>query len=251
MAGHNRWSQIRHKKAAEDRKRSQIFTRLIREIVVAVREGGPDPQFNARLRTAISNARAYNMPKENIERAIKKAMGGEGGALQESLYEGYAPHGVAVIVECLSDNLNRTVSNLRHLFSKYGGRLATSGSVSYLFSLKGVVNVDVGGMDEAQVEELALEVVDRGAQDVQVDGSLMGIYVARENFADMVEWAEKRGLRVVEASLQYVPLSTVSLSKREAMEVMRLLDALEDDQDVRAVHHNLELTEELAAELSL
>lgn len=250
MAGHNRWSQIRHKKAAEDRKRSQIFTRLIREIMVAVREGGPDPEFNPRLRAAISNARAHNMPKENIERAIKKAMGGEAGQLQESVYEGYAPHGVAVIVECLSDNLNRTVSNLRYLFSKHGGRLATSGSVSYLFSHMGVINVDVGSMDGVQVEELALEAVDRGAEDVQVDGALMGIYVRRESFAEMVEWAEKKGLKVVEASLQYVPMSTVRLGKKEAMEVLRLLDALEDDPDVRAVHHNLELTEELEAELS-
>ncbi|NPA34086.1 MAG: YebC/PmpR family DNA-binding transcriptional regulator [Chlorobi bacterium] len=250
MAGHNRWSQIKRKKAAEDAKRSKIFTKLIREILVAVREGGPDPDANPRLRMAIANAKAANMPKDNIERAIKKASQAGAEAYEEVIYEGYGPGGVAIIVECQTDNTNRTTSNLRYIFSKNGGSLATRGAVSHMFNQKGVFIIPIkdNGIDD--VEAFALEAMEAGADDIDIDNDFITIYTAREDFGTMQKFLESRSMKVQEAGLQYIPTITTTLPLEEAKKVWNLIQLLEDDDDVKAVYHNLELTEELEKAIS-
>ncbi len=247
MAGHNRWSQIKRKKAAEDAKRSKIFTKLIREIMVAVREGGPDPNANPRLRMAIANAKAANMPKENIERAIKKASQAGAEAFEEVIYEGYAPGGVAVIVECQTDNTNRTVSNVRYLFSKHGGSLASRGAVMHLFDQKGVFVIPIQDNQIEDAEAFALELMEAGADDIDIDDEAITVYTQRADFGAMQQFLEEKGIKVSEAGLQYIPKMTTTLPVEEAKKVWVLIQALEDDDDVKAVHHNLELTPELAA----
>ncbi len=250
MAGHNRWSQIKRKKAAEDAKRSKIFTKLIREIMVAVREGGPDPDANPRLRMAISNAKAANMPKENIERAIKKASQAGAEAYEEVIYEGYGPGGVAIIVECQTDNTNRTTSNLRYIFSKNGGSLATRGAVSHMFNQKGVFTIPIKDNQIEDVEAFALEAMEAGADDIDIDNDFITIYTAREDFGSMQKFLESQNIKVQEAGLQYLPTITTSLPLEEAKKVWNLIQLLEDDDDVKAVYHNLELTEELEQAIS-
>ncbi len=250
MAGHNRWSQIKRKKAAEDAKRSKIFTKLIREIMVAVREGGPDPDANPRLRMAISNAKAANMPKENIERAIKKASQAGAEAYEEVIYEGYGPGGVAIIVECQTDNTNRTTSNLRYIFSKNGGSLATRGAVSHLFNQKGVFTIPIKDNQIEDVEAFALEAMEAGADDIDIDSDFITIYTAREDFGAMQKFLESQNIKVQEAGLQYLPTITTTLPLEEAKKVWNLIQLLEDDDDVKAVYHNLELTEELEQAIS-
>lgn len=245
MAGHNRWSQIKRKKAVQDARRSQVFSRLIREIMVAVRDGGPNPETNPRLRMAIANARAANMPKENIERAIQKASGAGADAYQELVYEAYAPHGVALIIECMTDNVNRTLSNVKYILSKNGGKLATQGAVMHMFSQKGVFVLGVpDGMD---AEEFALQLADYDmVEDVVPEEGTVSVYTSRDDFGAFQEVVEREGYRVVHASLQYVPLVTTTLDVKEARAVLNLIQKLEEDPDVKAVHHNLEWSEAFA-----
>ncbi len=245
MAGHNRWSQIKRKKAAQDARRSQIFSRIIRDIYVAVREGGPDPETNPKLRMVIANAKAVNMPKENIERAIQKAAGAGAEAFQEVIYEAFAPHGVALIIECTTDNVNRTLSNVRYILSKNGGSLATRGAVMHMFEQKGVFTIEVPeGKDP---EEFALELADyESVEDVVPEEGTVTVYTRREDFGNFQEVVESKGYKVVNASLQYVPMVTTSLDVEKAKAVINLIQKLEDDPDVRAVHHNLEWSEEYA-----
>lgn len=250
MAGHNKWSQIKRKKGALDAKRSKIFTKLIKEITVAVKVGGSDPDGNPRLRLAIQLSRAANMPKDNIERAIKKGEGSDAGDYYEVTYEGYGPSGVAVFVECLTDNINRTVQNLRTMFNKSGGSLGTSGSVEYLFDRKGVFVAKLDPEQPINEDELLLDLADGGAEEVEFEEGYVTIYSAMEDFGAMQKKAEELQLDLESAELQRLPQTTVKIEDPEVVrKVLKLIDALEDDDDVQKVYHNLELSEEVLAEL--
>jgi YebC/PmpR family DNA-binding regulatory protein len=243
MSGHSKWSTIKRKKGAADAKRSKIFSRLVKEIQVAVREGGADPEGNPRLRLALQNAKGANMPKDNIERAIKKGEG-ESDALQEVTYEGYAPHGVAVIVECLTDNHNRTVGNIRAIFNKRGGSLGTNGSLSFLFDRKGVITVPKNDMDP---DEFQLEIIDAGVEDFEVEDEVFVITTAMEDFGPVQKKLESMGVTPENATLSRIPNNMKTLEPEAAMKVLKMIDEFEDDDDVQNVYHNLELTEEIEA----
>lgn len=250
MAGHNKWSQIKRKKGALDAKRSKIFTKLIKEITVAVKEGGADPDANPRLRLAIQTSKAANMPKDNIERAVSKGEGSDAGEYSELNYEGYAPGGVAVFVECLTDNLNRTVQNVRTAFNKNGGSLGTSGSVEYLFDRKGVFSVKREPETSITDDELLLQLADGGAEEVEFEEEYMTVYSAMEDFGAVQKKVEELQLNVESAELQRLPQTTVTLTDPDTVrKVLRLIDMLEDDDDVQRVYHNLELSEEVLIEL--
>ena len=242
MSGHSKWSTIKRKKGANDARRGKIFTKLIKEISVAAKLGGPDPEANPRLRLAIQNAKGQNMPKDNIERAIKKATGADSADYHEVTYEGYAPHGVAVFVECTTDNLNRTVASVRAIFSKYGGALGTNGSVEYLFERKGVFTLQLP--EDRDEDELTLELIDAGAEDVEVEDGVMTITCAMEDFGKMQKKMEELGLEPENAELMRIPTTTVSLSDEEFQKAMRCIEALEDDDDVQKVFHNIEAKDE-------
>lgn len=250
MAGHNKWSKIKRKKGVADAKRSKEFSRIIKEITVAVKEGGSgDPDFNPRLRVALSNAKGVNMPKDNIERAIKKALDSGGDSLHQPTYEGYAPGGVAIFVECTTDNLNRTVSNVRAIFNKRGGNLATTGSVDFMFDRKGIFILDKEGKD---LEELELELIDGGAEEIEIDdeNNEISVTVAFEDFGTMQKKLDDLNLEARSATLERIPTTTTALAVDESKSALALVEALEDDDDVVNVFHNLEMTEELEAALS-
>ena len=250
MAGHNKWSKIKRKKGVADAKRSKEFSRIIKEITVAVKEGGSgDPDFNPRLRVALSNAKGVNMPKDNIERAIKKALDSGGDSLHQPTYEGYAPGGVAIFVECTTDNLNRTVSNVRAIFNKRGGNLATTGSVDFMFDRKGIFILDKEGKD---VEELELELIDGGAEEIEIDdeNNEISVTVAFEDFGTMQKKLDDLNLEARSATLERIPTTTTTLAVDESKSALALVEALEEDDDVVNVFHNLEMTEELEAALS-
>ena len=246
MSGHSKWSTIKRKKGALDAKRSKIFSRIIKEITVAVKEGGPDPEGNPRLRLAIANAKGANMPKDNIQRAITKAGDKSAGNYTEVTYEGYANFGVAVYVECLTDNLQRTVANIRSYFNKHNGKLETNGALSFLFDRKGVFTVPMQGLDE---EEFMMEVIDAGAEEVETEDQFLTIYTAMEDFGSMMKKLESMGIEAENAELQRLPKTTVKLDKESAQKVLKLIETFEEDDDVQNVFHNLELTEELMAEM--
>jgi YebC/PmpR family DNA-binding regulatory protein len=244
MSGHSKWSTIKRKKGALDAKRSKIFSKLSKEITIAVKEGGGhDPDYNPRLRIAIQNAKGVNMPKDNIERAVKK--GDQDGAnFTASSFEGYGAHGIAVFVECLSDNNNRVVSNVRALFNKYNGTLGTNGSLSFLFDRKGVFEFEKPvGID---FEELEMELIDAGAEDIEAEDGSVSVTCAMEDFGNMNKKLEELKISVSSAELQRIPNDTKELSVDAAKSVLKLIDALEDDDDVQKVFHNLEMTDELA-----
>ena len=238
MSGHSKWSTIKRKKGAQDAKRGKIFGRLSKEVSVAAREGGNrDPSSNPRLRLALQNARAANMPKDNIERALKKGEGQDGSVYQQPVYEGYAPSGVAVYVECMTDNLNRTVAQIRHLFNKYGGSLATSGSLEHLFTRKCFFIIDKPQLDEQ--EEIVLELIDAGMDDVLVRDERSLIVAPFDVFGNLQKKIEALGLPIAESGLRQVPRTMVDLEKKEVQKVFTLLDALEEEDDVQRFFHNL------------
>lgn len=248
MAGHSKWANIQHRKNAQDAKRGKIFTKLIREITVAARMGGAEATNNPRLRAAIAAALSQNMAKDTIERAIKKGAGDlEGASVEELTYEGYAPGGVAVYVECMTDNRNRTVSEVRHAFSKCGGNLGTDGSVAYLFKKCGQL-VFAPGSDEDQIMEQALEA---GAEDVQLsdDGSVE-VITGQDSFTDIKEAMQKAGLEPVQAEITMLAANYIELDKETAEKVLKMIDMLEDLDDVQNVYHNAEIPAEVYAELS-
>jgi YebC/PmpR family DNA-binding regulatory protein len=249
MAGHNKWTQIKRKKGALDAKRSKIFTKLIKEITVAVKHGGPDPEGNPRLRLAIQMSKAANMPKDNIERAIRKGEGVEGNYAEVS-YEGYATNGVAVFVEAMTDNINRTVQNMRTLFNKYNGSLGTNGSLEFIFGRKSVFVLKLPAEQPLDEEEFTLEMIDAGAEEVEFEEGFVTVYCAMEDFGAMQKKVEEMQLEVESAELQRIPNTTVAVEDPEALrKILRFIDALEDDDDVQKVYHNLELNEEALAEL--
>ncbi len=241
MSGHSKWSTIKRKKGAADAKRSKMFSRVSKEIQIAAREGGPDPEMNPSLRLAINNAKGINMPKDNIERAISRASK-EADALQEQTFEGYAPNGIAIFVECLTDNSNRTVSNIRAIFTKRGGSLGTNGSVAFMFDRKGVLTVPKGELDP---EEFELELIDAGVEDVELEGDAFIITCALEDFGNVQKKLEEIGIEAENAELQRIPHETKELSQGDALKVLRIIDEFEDDDDVQSVWHNLELTDSL------
>lgn len=250
MAGHSKWANIKHRKGAQDKKRAKIFTRIIKEITVASREGGPDVDTNPALRLAVQNAKGANMPKDTIERAIKKGSGEDGSKMEEITFEGYAPHGIAVFVECLSDNTNRTVANVRSVFNKNGGELGTNGSLSFIFDRKGVFTIDNEKLEGHDLDELEMELIEAGLEEMdRLDDSIM-IYADFEFFGAMNKALEEKGIEVKSAELQRIPKTTTPLPIDQAQKVMNLIEKMEDEDDVDTVYHNLEMTDELAAALS-
>ena len=242
MSGHSKWSSIKHKKGAADAKRGQLFSKLTRAIIVAAREGGPDPDGNATLATAIQKARDNSMPKENIERAIARGSGAtaDGEAYETVTYEGYGDGGVAVFVEALTDNRNRTAAEIRHIFAKHDGNLGTSGAVAWLFERKGVVIVP-GSVDE---DELTLVAADGGAEDVEADGSGYEVISAPEELAIVRAALENAGIAFESAELTLLPKTTVAVEdEATAKKLLRLMDALEENDDVQAVYANFDIPE--------
>jgi YebC/PmpR family DNA-binding regulatory protein len=246
MSGHSKWSTIKRKKGAIDAKRGKIFTKIIKEIIIATKEGGGDPESNARLRLAVQNAKGANMPKDNIERAIKKALGADAESFMETTFEGYAPGGVAVFVECLTDNNNRTVAAVRSAFNKHGGNLGTNGSLSFLFERKGIFHIK---NDDVSIEDLELEMIEAGASDLEVDGETITVTCAMEDFGSVNRKLNELKIEPEEAGLKRIPNDTKKVDLEVAKKVLRLVDTLEDDDDIQFVYHNLEMTDELAAEL--
>ncbi|SMD35893.1 DNA-binding regulatory protein, YebC/PmpR family [Reichenbachiella faecimaris] len=240
MSGHSKWSTIKRKKGAADAKRGKIFSRFSKEITVAVKEGGSgDPEGNPRLRMAIQNAKGANMPKDNIERAIKKGTGGDASSYIEQTFEGYAPSGVAVFVECLTDNQNRTVQEVRAAFTKNEGSLGTNGSLEFIFERKGVFTLPV--KEGMQVEELELELIDGGADEFIVEGDYLTVMCVLEDFGNLNKKFEELGIELENAELQRIPNNTKAVNDEEFQKVMKLIDTLEDNDDVQQVWHNLEV----------
>jgi YebC/PmpR family DNA-binding regulatory protein len=246
MAGHSKWSKIKRKKAGNDAARSKMFTRYIREISIAARDGGGDPAGNARLSLAIENAKSVNMPKENIERAIKKGTGelDSGNTYEEVNYEGYGPGGVAYFVETTTDNLNRTVSEIRHIFSKNGGNLGTSGSVGYLFDQKGLISIPAQGLSE---DEVMLTAIDAGAEDIRTEGENIEVTTAREDLFTVRKALEDAGYTIENAELVRIPTTQVKADEETAMANFRLMEKLEESDDVANVFTNLEMDDETMA----
>ena len=242
MSGHSKWSTIKRKKGAIDAKRSKIFSRISKEITIAVKEGGgADPEMNPRLRLAMQNAKGVNMPKDNIERAISKA-DKEGGNLEEATFEGYGPGGVAVFVECLSDNNNRTVSNIRAIFNKRGGSLGTNGSLSFLFERKGVFTVSKEGLN---AEEFELEIIDAGVEEIDDEGDVFMLTTALEDFGQVQKKIDEMGIEAENAELRRIPNTTKKLEKEVALKVLKMIEDFEEDDDVQNVYHNMEMTDDI------
>ncbi|WP_420582611.1 YebC/PmpR family DNA-binding transcriptional regulator [Reichenbachiella sp.] len=242
MSGHSKWSTIKRKKGAADAKRGKIFSRLSKEISVAVKEGGGgDPEGNPRLRMAIQNAKGANMPKDNIERAIKKGLGGDANSYMELTFEGYAPFGVAVFVECLTDNQNRTVQEVRAAYSKNDGNMGTNGSLEFIFDRKGVFTLPI--TKEMDIESLELELIDGGADDFTVEDDYLTVKCLMEDFGNLNKKFEELNLEPENAELQRIPNNTKAVGDEDFRKIMKLIDALEDNDDVQQVWHNLEVGE--------
>ncbi len=248
MSGHSKWASIKRQKGVNDAKRGQLFTKLGREIAVAAREGGPDPEMNFRLRLVLDKAKQANMPKENIDRAIKRGSGegADGMQMEEYIYEGYGPHGTAIILQVMTDNRNRTVSEVRHTFTRYGGNLGSDGSVAWMFSRKGVITVDVGNEDP---DEVALVAIDAGAADVETTDEGVTVYTEMADFKTVQEALSRMGYTISNAQLSWIPQSQITLEEHEAMTTLKLMDALEELDDVQEVFSNLDLNDELLARL--
>lgn len=244
MSGHNKWSKIKNKKGSEDKRRGKIFTKLTREIIVAAKEGGSDPDYNASLKSAIEKAKAENMPNDNIERAIKKASGSsEQDNYEEIIYEGYGPSGVAIIVSCLTDNRNRTAPEVRHAFDKFGGNLGTTGSVMFTFQRVGLLQILKENVDE---EELMMTSIDSGASDFREDEEVFEVLTEVENFSKVRDTLSDLGYKFEFCDLTYLPNTEVSLTEEEDINnLVKLIDILEDNDDVQDVYHNWNVPEDL------
>ena len=246
MSGHSKWATIKHKKALADAKRGQAFTKLIKEIPVCAKMGGPDPESNARLRTAILKARAENMPKDNIERAIKKGSGELGAStFYELTYEGYAPGGVAIIIDTLTDNKNRTASDVRSTLTKLGGSLGATGCVSYMFQTKGIITYSTEKYTEDQIFEVALE---NGAEDVSTSDDVIEVTTTPADFASVLEAMQAAGFEQESADVQKIADQTVALDKEKAAKVMKIVERLEELDDVQQVSTNLDLPDDFDLE---
>jgi len=249
MSGHSKWSTIKRKKGAIDAKRGKVFSKLIKEITVAARQGGGDPDGNPRLRSAIATAKTENMPKDNISRAIAKGSGGaDGDAYEEILYEGYGPGGVAVLVECMTDNRNRTVADIRHFFAKSNGNLGENGCVAWMFEKKGQIVVDKATISEEDLMDKALE---SGAEDVVEEENEFQVLSSVDEFNDVRDGLEEQGVQYLEASVSMIPKNTIEVTEEKvAASLLKLLENLEDHDDVQKVHANFDIEESLMENLS-
>ncbi len=246
MSGHNKWSKIKRQKGAADAKRSKAFSRILKEVTVAVKESGPDPDGNPRLRLLMQNAKGVNMPKDTLMRAISKASDKDSAALQELTFECYAPHGIAIFIECLTDNNMRSVANVRSIMNKFGGTLGTNGSLGFIFDRKGVfVLPKKADMD---MEMLEMELIDAGLEEMEVDEEYITLYTAMEDFGAMVKKLEDMKLEVENAELQRIPNTTKALDEESMRKVLKIVDLLEEDDDVQAVYHDMEIPEDFDAE---
>jgi YebC/PmpR family DNA-binding regulatory protein len=247
MSGHSKWNSIKHKKAKVDAQRGKVFTRVIKELTVAARTGGGDPEANARLRTAIAGAKAANMPADNIERAIKKGTGElPGVSYEEITYEGYGPAGVALMVDVMTDNKNRTVAEIRHIMSKNGGNLGASNCVAWMFHKKGIIAIPADGVNEDELMEIALEA---GAEDMKREGDVFEIVTTPASFEDVRSTLEERGLAMERAELTMLPENTVKVGEKDAAKVLKIMDALENQDDVQNVHANFDISEDILEKL--
>ncbi len=241
MSGHSKWHSIRHKKAAVDAKRGKIFTKLIREIQIAARQGGGDPDKNPRLRKAIQDAKAANMPKENIEKAIKRGTGElEGVNYEEVTYEGYGPGGVAVYIEAMTDNRNRTVAEIRHIFSKHGGSLGESGCVSWMFHRKGYIIISKDSVDEEKLMDVAIEA---GAEDIKEEESNFVVYTTPEDFEAVLNAIKENEIPYEDAKVGFIPQTYVKLEGKQAEQMLKLMEALEDHDDIQNVWANFDISD--------
>ena len=256
MSGHSKWSTIKRKKGANDNARGKIFTKLARELQVAAREGGPDSDANVRLRLAIDKARSENMPKDRIDAAIRRGAGLDKDAadIEEILYEGYAPHGVAILLECLTDNRNRTIAEIRRCFTRASGNLSEPGSVAWQFTSKGYVAIHLqdgaGNPSGLDAEEIFMEALEAGAEDVEVSDDAVEIFTERTELAQVAKSLRESGIQPDTSELIMQPNQTLSLDSRAGLSVLNLLESLEELDDVNKVHHNLELTDELVAQVA-
>jgi YebC/PmpR family DNA-binding regulatory protein len=249
MSGHSKWSSIKHQKGAKDVQRGALFTKLAREISVAVRSGGGgDPEANYRLRLAVQKAKTNNMPNDNIDRSIKKALGeGDGANYDEVIYEGFGPGGAAILVQALTDNRNRTVSEVRSVFAKYGGNMGESGSVGWMFANRGVITINTDGKDP---DDVALAAIDAGAADVEDSDGVLEAYTEPQDLKAVEEAIRAGGLEVEEADLRYIAATPVELDDNQTAQALRLIDKLEDLDDVQQVFSNLEISDDVLAQMS-
>jgi len=243
MSGHSKWSSIKHQKGVTDARRGQLFTKLTREIIVVVREGGSNPEANFRLRLAIQRARDNNMPLDNIERAIKRGSGQlEGASLVEMVLEGYGPNGVAILVQALSDNRNRTLQDVRNIFTRHGGNLGESGCVAWLFDSRGLITVETNAQD---AEELALEAIDAGAEDVRIESNYIEVYTKPEELEKVREALGQKNIPIASAELSMVPKTIVELEEKAALQTLKLLDKLEELDEVQHVSSNADFSDSI------
>lgn len=248
MSGHSKWATIKRKKGKLDAARGRIFTRLIKEITVAARDGGGDTESNARLRTAVATAKAANMPADNIKKAIQKGTGElPGTTYEEATYEGYGPAGVAIFIDALTDNKNRTVAEIRHLFSKYNGNLGENGCVAWMFDLKGVITLGKEGVDEDTMMEIALEA---GASDIETQEDAFEVTTEPSDLEQVRQALETGSLPIMEAEVRRIPQNTVKLDRKQAESMMKLMDAIEEQDDVQKVSANFDIDDEILEELS-
>lgn len=246
MSGHSKWSTIKRKKGALDAKRSKLFSKFLKDITIAVKEGGPEPDGNPKLRLAITNAKGVSVPKDNIQRAVSKGAEKDSANFAETTYEGYAPNAIAIFVECTTDNLQRTVANIRSYFNKYGGSLGTNGSLGFVFDRKGEFVIPQGNLNP---DEFEMEVIDAGAEEISLEEGFFYVTTAMEDFGTMMRKLEELGIEPESARLERIPRELVKLDVDQARKVMKLIDLFEDDDDVQNVYHNMELTDELMEEL--
>lgn len=242
MSGHSKWSTIKRKKGANDAKRGKLFTKIIKEITVAASVGGPDIDSNPRLRSAVQNARGMNMPKDTIQRAINKA-DKDDSTFMELTFEGMLPHGIGVFVDSLTDNRNRTVSNVRAIFTKRGGNLGTNGSLSFMFERKGVISLVQGDLDP---DEFELEMIDVGVEEIELEEGVYMITTPMEEFHNVQMKLQEMGLEPESAELQRIPNEALDLTTEQALQIMKIVEEFEDDDDVQAVSHNLNVTDEVS-----
>ena len=248
MAGHSKWANIKHRKGAQDAKRGKIFTKIIKEISVAVKEGGDDPDSNPRLRTAIQNAKGVNMPRENVERAIKKASGSDAQAYIEVTYEGYGPYGVAIFIECTTDNINRTVADVRAIFNKYDGDLGKNGSLEFLFERKGVFIIDKN-LISIDLEELEMELIDFGLEEFEIHDDVCNILCDFDKFGVMQEKLSSISIDVKSAEIQRVPNELKDIGLDKGLKILNIIEKFEENDDVQKVFHNLHISDNIIKEL--
>lgn len=248
MAGHSKWANIKHRKGAQDAKRGKVFTKIIKEISVAVKEGGNDPESNPRLRTAIQNAKGVNMPRENVERAIKKASGSDAESYMEVTYEGYGPYGIAIFIECTTDNINRTVADVRAIFNKYNGELGKNGSLEFLFEKKGVFIIEKSALN-LDLEELEMELIDFGLEEFETHDEICNILCDFDKFGVMQEKLTSMSIDVKSAEVERIPNELKDLDLDQALKIFNIVEKFEENDDVQKVFHNLHVSDNIIKEL--